>query len=207
MYDISDLERIIHFGTQSEGLILSSFSFSSGLEGNETWWWTWKFAVCHKFNRRTRDEVVGGKLAEGNWHNHQSDPWGQTTFIKVFEFREDSNSREINSLFVTKAWWSFKDGWDFTLNLFNQPPLSACFSLCWKHYQQSGKTVEVDKIQNKSDTMEPHSMYFNGKQTSTHIHYFHSGILWALHYITSLISDLRRVWLVHTKQNKQGVTG
>ena len=66
MCDISDFERIIHFGTQSEGLILSSFSFSSGLEGNETRWWTVKFAVCQKFNRRTQDEVVGGKLAEGN---------------------------------------------------------------------------------------------------------------------------------------------
>ena len=66
MCDISDLERITHFGTQSEGLILSSFSFSSGLEGNETRWWTPKFAVCQKFNCRTQDDVVGGKLAEGN---------------------------------------------------------------------------------------------------------------------------------------------
>ena len=66
MFDISNFERIIHFGNQSDGLILSSFSFSSGLEGNETRWWTVKFAVCQKFNRRTQDEVVGGKLAEGN---------------------------------------------------------------------------------------------------------------------------------------------
>ena len=30
--------------------------------------------------------------------------------------------------FVTKAWWSFKDGWDFTLNLFSRPPLLVFLS-------------------------------------------------------------------------------
>ena len=139
----------------------------------------------HRSLQFVRNLIVGHrmKLSEGNWQK-EIDPT-----INLIPEAKPHLSRYLSSerlkfqrdKFVTKAWWSFKDGWDFILNLFSQPPLSACSSLCWKHYQQSGKTAEVDKIQNKSDTMERHSMYFNGKQTSTHIHYFHCGILWALH--------------------------
>ena len=125
MCDISDLERIIHFGTQSEGLILSSFSFSSGLEGNETRWWTPKFAVCQNL-------IVGHrmKLSEGNWQKEID------TTINLIPEAKPHLSRYLSSerlkfqrdKFVTKAWWSFKDGWDFTLNLFSRPPLLVFLS-------------------------------------------------------------------------------